>query len=106
MPEIFLSWGFWFAVGGALVAVAATLLVTILLAARGIEREATRALEACREVEANTRDVWELDGARDTLEEIRGHVDSLEAVTGELAGVLHGEEEGGPRTVLGPEAER
>lgn len=102
MPEIFLSWGFWFAVGGALVAVAAALLVTILLVARGIEEEASRALEACREVEAATRAIWELDGARDTLEDVRGHVDSLERVTGRLAGALHGEE-GGARPETGPE---
>lgn len=102
MPEIFLSWGFWFAVGGALVAVAAALLVTILLAARGIEEEAARALEAARAVEASTRPIWELDGARNTLEDLRGHVDSLEQVTGRLAGALHGEEDGA-RPEPGPE---
>lgn len=97
MPEIFLSWGFWFTVGGALVAVAATLLVTILLVARGIEEEASRALEACRKVEARTGAVWDLDGARNTLEDVRGHVDSLEWVTGRLAGAFHGEEGGARR---------
>lgn len=102
MPEIFLSWGFWFAVGGILVVVAAALLVTILLLARGIEEEAARALKACRAVEANTRSIWDLDGARNTLEDVRGHVDSLERVTGRLAGALHGEE-GGTRTEPGPE---
>lgn len=104
MPELFLSWGFWFAVGAGLVAVAAALLITILLTARGIEKEAARALEACRQVEANTDAVWDLDGARDTLEDVRGHVDSLETVTGRLAGALHGEE-GGARPAPGPEVQ-
>lgn len=103
MPELFLSWTFWFAVGGGLVAVAAALLVTILLVARGIEEEASRALEACREVEASTASVWELDGARDTLEDVRGHVDSLERVTGRLAATLHGEKDDGARPGAGPE---
>lgn len=91
MPELFLSWGFWYAVGGAIVVVAAALLITILLTARSIEKEATRALEACREIERNTTAIWGLSDARDTLEEIRGHADGVEEKTGLLAGILHGE---------------
>lgn len=93
MPDLFFEWGFWYLVGAAVVVVAAALLVTILLVARGIEREATRALEACREIEENTRAIWDLADARDTLEEIRGHVDAIEELTGHLSGVL----QGGPR---------
>lgn len=91
MPELFLSWGFWYAVGGAVVVVAATLLIVILMTARGIEEEATRALEAARRVEENTAAIPTLSGARDTLERIRGHVDAVEEKTGALVGALGGD---------------
>lgn len=93
MPDLFFEWGFWYLVGGAVVVVAAALLITILLLARGIASEAVRALEACRAAEANVRSVRDLAAARDTLEAIRDHADTVEATTGELAGVLHGEAE-------------
>lgn len=96
MPDLFFEWTFWYLVGGAVVLVAAALLITILLVARGIASEAVRALEACRVAEANVRSVRDLAAARDTLESIRDHADDIEATTGELAGVLHGEA-GAPR---------
>jgi hypothetical protein len=63
-------WGLWWAVGGAVVLVAALLLIWILLAARGIEREARRALAAARQVEANTRPIWRLADVREALEAV------------------------------------
>lgn len=93
MPELFLSWSFWYAVGGAVVVVAAALLVIILVTARGIEKEATRALEAARRVERNTEAIAALGGARDVLEGIRTHVDAIEAKTGALASALGGDAE-------------
>lgn len=90
MPELFMSWGFWYAVGGAIVVIAAVLLIVILLTARGIEEEASRALEAARRVEENTSAVPALSGARDTLERIRAHVDGIREKTGTLAGAVGG----------------
>lgn len=91
MPELFLSWGFWYAVGGAVVVIAATLLIVILMTARGIEKEAGRALEAARRVEENTGAIPALSGARDTLERIRGHVDAIAEKTGALGGAVGGD---------------
>lgn len=95
IPEIFLSWGFWYAVGGAVVAVAAALLVTILLVARGIETEAQRALAAAREIEANTRAIWGLAGALDALESIHRRARGVAGATARLAALLAGAA-GGP----------
>lgn len=91
MPDLAFQWSFWYLVGGAVVLVAAALLITILVLARGIAAEAVRALEACRTAEAHTRSVRDLAGARETLESIRDHADAIENAAGTLAGALHGE---------------
>lgn len=91
MPEIFLEWSFWYIVGGAVVLVAAALLITILLVARGIEKEAARALEACREINESTMPIWKLEDARERLEHIRDGALDIERKAEFLAGTLHGE---------------
>lgn len=97
MPSVFLEWGFWYIVGGALVLVAAALLVTILLVARGIEKEAGRALRACRDIEENTNAILELEDARERLEQIRDGAIDIEEKAGLLARTLHGGEAGVPK---------
>lgn len=90
IPELFTSWGFWYAVGAAVVVVAATLLIAILLVARSIAAHATRALEAARRIEENTKPIWALADALDTLVTIRRVAGSVAEKAGLLAGVLHG----------------
>lgn len=85
MPEIFLSWGFWFAVGAAIVVIAATVVIAILLVARGIEREAARALAAAREVETVTQPLWALAGALAKLETVLHRAVAIAGKTGMLA---------------------
>lgn len=96
IPEIFLSWGFWYAVGGAVVALAAALLVTIVLVARGIEREARRALAAAREIEEHTRAIPGLAGALTAVESIHRRALGVVGSTARLAGLLAGAAGGGP----------
>lgn len=91
MPEFWFSWTFWYAVGGAIVAVAAILLIAILVVARGIEKEAERALGALREIETNTRILWHLGPAREAMERIRRAADSIAGKVEALAGAVHGE---------------
>lgn len=91
MPEFWFSWTFWYAVGGVIVLIAAVLLVTILLVARGIEKEAERALAAVREIETNTRVLWRLGPAREAMERIRWAADSIAGRLEALAGAVHGE---------------
>ena len=91
MPEIFGSWLFWYAVGGAIVLAAAILLIAILVVARGIEKEAGRALAAAREIEANTKVIWRLGEARDAVETIRDAAEAIAAKGEFLLSALHGE---------------
>lgn len=74
------TWTLWWGVGGAIVLVAALLLIWILLAARGIEREARRALGAARRLEANTAPLWRLGSTRKALEAARHHVQGNEVM--------------------------
>lgn len=90
MLELLVSWRFWFVVAGAVVVIAAGLLIAILLTARGIEREAARALSAARRIEANTRVLPGLEGALQLVKAIGAHVGSAETKTRALADAVHG----------------
>lgn len=90
IPQVLTSWVLWYAVGGALVAVAAGLLIAIVVVARGIEKEAGRALAAARRIEANTQVIWALAGADEALQEIRGAAEAIAAKGGILLAALHG----------------
>jgi hypothetical protein len=68
-------WILWWALGGAAVLLAAALLGWILVAARGIEREARRALAAARSVKERTGPFWSLSSAREALDTARDHVE-------------------------------
>jgi hypothetical protein len=88
------GWTLWFVVGGAVVVVAASLLVAILLVARGIERDAGRALAAAVDVRARTQPIWLLGTALDLSREVRNRVEAIEEKAGALAGTVHGADGG------------
>lgn len=100
MPELFASWGFWYAVGGAIVVVAAALLIAILLVARGIEKEAARALAAGARIRDHTDALFLLGGALEALETLRDRAAAVEEKTALLGRTVHGEAEGAGR--VGP----
>lgn len=83
----------WFWLALAVVAVAALLLIWILLEARGIAKEAGRALAAAVGVEENTRALWAIPQLNQLLRE--GH-DTLSAVVHKAGAVADAVEEGKP----------
>ena len=91
IPELFTSWTFWYVVSAAIVVVAAALLITILLVARSIASHAERVLEAAWRIERNTLPVPAVEGALDTLVEIRRVAGRVADETESLAGLVHGE---------------
>lgn len=95
LPELFTNWIFWYVVAGAVILVAAALLIAILLVARGIEKEASRALAAGARIKANTDALFLLGGVRDAMEELLGHALTIEAKGAHLAGAVHDEAAGG-----------
>lgn len=82
------AWGFWMVIAGAIVLVAAALLVTIWLAARGIRKHAGRALAAAEEIRANTQPIWELQTTNEAAAELLATVEAIEAKAALLAGAL------------------
>lgn len=102
VPEIFSSWGFWFAIGAAVVVIAAAVVITILVVARGIEKEAARALAAGARVKENTDAIFALGGALDGLEAIRVAAGEVEKKAAHLARAVHGES-AGAAGMRGPE---
>jgi hypothetical protein len=54
------GWIIGWALGGAAVLIAALLLIAIIVIARGIGREAERALRALRRIDAHSRSIWAL----------------------------------------------
>jgi HAMP domain-containing protein len=87
--DLYRLWYLWLIIGGAVVVVVAALLLTIWLTARGIQREALRALRAVERIREVTRPIWRLD-------ETNRVADNLLAVARELE--THG---GGIATALG-----
>lgn len=97
IPALFTSWTFWYVVAAAIVLIAAALLIAILLVARGIEKEASRALAAGARIKENTDALFLLGSARDALETLRSHALAIEAKGAHLAGAVHDEATGGAR---------
>jgi hypothetical protein len=93
--ELWAAWRLWMLVGGAIVLVAAALLVTIWLTARSIADHATRALRAAEAIRDNTRAIWELPTTNETAEQIRDTVRDIETRTAALVEALES------RAVLG-----
>lgn len=76
------DWILWWAIGAAVVLIAAGLLIWILLVARGIEKQAVRAREAARRLKVATDPAWTLIGAVHALEDVRSSVESIEPPEG------------------------
>jgi len=82
------TWRFWMVVAGAVVLIAAALLITIWLTARGILSHAVRALHAAEKVRQNTLPIWELQTTNEVATELLATVESIEAKGGKLAEAL------------------
>ena len=88
--ELYRLWCLWLAIGGAIVVVAGALLVTIWLTARGIEREALRALRAVERIGAATKPIWLLDETNRAADELLAAARDLETHGGAIASALGG----------------
>ncbi len=88
--DLYRLWYLWLAVGGAIVVVAAALLVTIWVTARGIEREALRALAAVEKIGTATRPIWQLDDTNRLAEDLLTAARDLESHGRQIAATLGG----------------
>ena len=93
--ELWAAWRLWMLVGGAVVLVAATLLVTIWLTARSVAAHAARALRAAETIRDSTRAIWELETTNEVAEQLRDTVRDIETKATALVEALES------RAVLG-----
>ena len=95
--ELWAAWRLWMLVGGAVVLVAAALLVTIWLTASSIAAHAARALGAAEAIRDNTRAIWELQTTNEVAEQLRDTVRDIEAKATRLVDALAGHAAAGRR---------
>jgi citrate lyase alpha subunit len=89
--ELWAAWRLWIVVATVVVLLAAGLLITILVTARGILAEAVRALNAVETIRKNTQPVWELQTTNQVAEQILHTVEAIEHKGGALVGALEGQ---------------
>ena len=89
--ELWAAWRLWIVVATVVVLLAAGLLITILLTARGILAEAVRALHAVETIRKNTQPVWELQTTNQVAEQILHTVEAIEQKGGALVHALEGQ---------------
>lgn len=88
--ELWAAWRLWMAVAVVIVLVAAGLLVLIWMTARGIRREALRALAAVEAIHKNTDSIWALQATNDVASQIADTVEAIQAKGGALVTALGG----------------
>jgi hypothetical protein len=86
--DLWAAWWLWMRVGGAVVLVAAALLVTIWLTARSIAVHAERALRAAEAIRDNTRVIWELQTTNEVAAQLLDTVRDIETKAGKVVEAL------------------
>ncbi len=86
--DLWAAWRLWLMVAVAIILVAATLLITILLTARSITAHARRGLAAAERIRVSTLPIWELQTSNEVAESLLETVQSIEAKGGLLVEAL------------------
>lgn len=86
--DLWAAWRLWLGVGVVVVALAASLLIAIVLTARGILAEAARVRAAADAIRVNTLPIWQLQTTNEVAGELLSAVRSIESHGGALASAL------------------
>jgi hypothetical protein len=86
--DLWRTWGIWLGVAAVIIVVAAALLITIWLTARGILAHAVRALNAAEKIRENTLPIWALGSSNEAAEKLLETITSIEQKGGKLAEAL------------------
>ena len=86
--DLLRAWRLWMIVAVVIILVAATLLIMIWRTARGIYREALRALAAAEKIRENTNPIWALKTTNEVAATMLATVQHIEANGGALAAAL------------------
>lgn len=86
--ELWSAWRMWMVLATVVILVAAVLLVAIWQTARGIYREALRALSAAEKIRENTNPIWALKTTNEVATSMLETVQHIEQNGGALAAAL------------------
>lgn len=86
--DLWSAWTMWMLVAAGIIAIAAGLLITIWVAARGILAHARRALAAAERIRESTMPIWALQTTNEVAAELLETVQAIEAKGGKLAEAL------------------
>ena len=86
--DLWSSWQLWMVVATVIILVAAVLLIAIWQTARGIYREALRALAAAQQIRANTDSIWAIKTTNEVAGAMLETVQHIEKNGGALAAAL------------------
>ena len=97
--ELWATWRLWMIVAGAVVVIAAALLITIWVTARSIRAHALRALAAAERIREQTQPIWALQTSNEVAGGLLETVQSIEKKGGALVEALesHAGASGGGR---------
>ncbi|HWQ12198.1 MAG TPA: hypothetical protein VNL77_05325 [Roseiflexaceae bacterium] len=87
--QLLTYWYIGLGVAALVVLVAAGLLLAVLAAARGIERDARAALGLVQQIRANTQAIWELQTTNDVARQLVAGAESILGHAGAIAQALH-----------------
>ena len=86
--DLWSAWRLWMGVAVVIILVAAGLLIAIWQTARGIYREALRALAAAEKIRDNTNPIWALKTTNEVAATMLATVQHIEQNGGALAAAL------------------
>jgi hypothetical protein len=86
--DIYGWWFFWVGIAGAVVAVAAALLVTIVMLARQIASLAATGLALVEQIEQNTKPIWQLNATNHVARQLLDGAQAIEGNAGAIVDAL------------------
>ena len=86
--EIYHWWFVWLGIGALVVVAAAALLIAIIVLARQIATLAEKALAVVREIEQNTKPIWQLNATNKVARDMLGGAKAIENNASAIVGAL------------------
>ena len=87
--DIYFWWFVWLAIGGVIVVAAAALLIGVIVAARRIAGLATTALAVVKEIEHNTKPIWQLKTSHEVASELLSGAEAIRSNAGAIVEALN-----------------
>ena len=88
VQEIYHWWFVWLGIGALVVVAAAALLIAIIVLARQIATLAEKALAVVREIEQNTKPIWQLNATNKVARDMLGGAKAIENNASAIVGAL------------------